>query len=533
MFDISMDEFGKTYSAPDLVKDKSEAEIGNARKRKYFCVTCVGVKHPVSLKTRRTFDHIDKKMRNYTALAWFSHHGGGGPGNSDHENHCPETARHWQAKHILCEHAALFCFVSSKCATCEKHTTIENGMGATGKVEFTETTAGGGKYVFDVVLMRGKPGSLVISSVLEVWATHETSDKKRQYCLDQGYSFAEFHADHVLEAYSTAKKNSVCKLKNLKIRCFECEECAHARRQLEIANEKAELAAAEAAEKVRVARLLQKKRAEEQERRAANDREFYRTTCAGAETRILQLQDKLYEIFALQGFRDSVKSKTAHQIPLDVYEYEEDDILRIGHPTGWRNFHTQKARDRELVSDTNIANGTLRLNTAVYEKGVSFKCICNKWVHPLHSRIKEPYPGIQRDGCVDVYQEQVHPTHFESIVEDGVRQHDSHSDNPYIKLCGLCANVCIFCEKGILQTQASGYGCCYQCHFNVPRNIERMQNQKRAAVVFEINLLRQEIVEIHAGNAFRGFSDFAIEHSRRQQEIANKQKLQQAFDDAE
>ena len=78
--------------------------------------------------------------------------------------------------------------------------------------------------------MRGEPGSLIISSVLEVWATHETHDDKRQYCLNQGYSFAEFHADHVLEAHKNAPNNSVYKLENLKIHCFEREDCAHARK---------------------------------------------------------------------------------------------------------------------------------------------------------------------------------------------------------------------------------------------------------------------------------------------------------------
>jgi len=380
-------------------------------------------------------------------------------------------------------------------------------------------TADGTKHIFDVVLMRGEPGSRIVSSVLEVWATHETHDEKRQYCLDQGYSFAEFHAD----AHNNAPHNSVFKLENLQIYCFECKDCAHARIQMAIQNEKAKLAAIASAERARILReqfrLLEITREEQRKKRELSDREFYHTTCAGAETRILQLQTEFYENFALQVFCDSVKSKTAHQIAVDVYVDEEDAILSIGHPTSWRNFHTQKERNRELLSDRNTANGSLRLNKVVYEKGVSFKCICKKWVHPFNSRKKEPYPGMQREDCVDVYKEQMNPARFERIVEEGTRKHGYHSDNPYIKLCGLCANTCIFCEMGILQTQALGYGCCYQCLMNVPANIKRMQAQKQAAIVLQITGLRQKIAKIYAGDEFRGFFDFAIEYSLRLQEI--------------
>jgi hypothetical protein len=208
------------------VKDKSEAEIGNARKRKYFCVTCVGVKHPVSLKTRRTFDHMDKKMRNYTALAWFSHHGGGnrGPPKTYNNEACSETATHWQAKHILCEHVGAYRFETSKCSGCVKHTKIEDGAGASGRVEYTEKTPLGKTYRFDAVLLRDK----AVSSVLEVWATHETSEQKRGYCLEQGYTFAEFHAAHVVEAHKKAAPGEVFMLENLKTRVFDCYECAQA-----------------------------------------------------------------------------------------------------------------------------------------------------------------------------------------------------------------------------------------------------------------------------------------------------------------
>jgi len=239
MFDISIDESGKTYSAPELVKDKSEAEIGNARKRKYFCVTCVGVKHPVSLKTRRTFDHVGKKARNYTALAWFSHHGGGkcGAPKAYKNEACSETATHWQAKHILCEHIRAYRFETSKCSGCTKHTNIEDGAGAAGRVEYTEKTSEGKTYRFDAVLMRNN----AVSSVLEVWATHETSEQKREYCLKQGYTFAEFHAAHVVEMHEKTPRGGSYKLENLKIREFECKQCEYTRKQDEIRVENSRL----------------------------------------------------------------------------------------------------------------------------------------------------------------------------------------------------------------------------------------------------------------------------------------------------
>jgi len=257
MFDISIDESGKTYSAPELVKDKSEAEIGNARKRKYFCVTCVGVKHPVSLKTRRTFDHVGKKARNYTALAWFSHHGGGkcGAPKAYKNEACSETATHWQAKHILCEHVGAYRFETFKCVGCTKHTKIEDGAGAVGRVEYTEKKSEGTFYRFDAVLMRNN----AVSSVLEVWATHETSEQKREYCLQQGYTFAEFHAAHVVEAHKKAAPGEVFMLENLKKRVFQCQECAQARRELELRIEQERLRKIES-EKLRAIVAAEKRR---------------------------------------------------------------------------------------------------------------------------------------------------------------------------------------------------------------------------------------------------------------------------------
>jgi len=96
-----------------------------------------------------------------------------------------------KAKHILSQHVGRYYFTASKCKSCTKHTTIEDGAGAIGKVEFPQRTSEGALYRFDGALVRGNPGSVSVSSVLEVWATHKTSKEKRQYCLDQGYMFGD------------------------------------------------------------------------------------------------------------------------------------------------------------------------------------------------------------------------------------------------------------------------------------------------------------------------------------------------------
>jgi len=243
MFNIAVDAHGKTYNAPELVKNKSEAEIGNARKRKYLCMTCVGEKHAVSLNVRRKLTQVDKTTRNYKAEAWFSHHGGGSSGNSKTypNESCSETATHCYAKHILCDNVARYWYETSKCIGCTRHTKIENGVGASSRVEYTEKTSEGTKYIFDAVLMRGDAHKGVVHSVLEVWATHETSDEKRKYCLEMGYTFAEFNAPHVVEMHEKTQKGGIYKLENLKIREFECQQCECVRKQNEIRLEKARL----------------------------------------------------------------------------------------------------------------------------------------------------------------------------------------------------------------------------------------------------------------------------------------------------
>jgi len=243
MFNIAMDEAGKTCNAHEIVANQSVAAVGHAKKCKYFCVACVDGKHRVFLNIRHNIQGPDTKTRNYTSPAWFSHHGGGG--NASHDSGTPslETARHWQAKHILSEHVTRYCFETSKCTGCDKHTTLESGVGACGRVERSETTSDGTIFRFDAVLMLGEAMNSPIRSVLEVWATHETSDIKREYCLQKGYTFAEFHAQHVLEAHNSAPEGIIYKLENLKIRLFECSECVLQRAQIEIAQDNKKLAA--------------------------------------------------------------------------------------------------------------------------------------------------------------------------------------------------------------------------------------------------------------------------------------------------
>ena len=251
MFNIAMDESGATCNSHELVKDKSESDVGNAKKRKYFCVTCQDGKHPVFLKIRHKIQKLNTKARNYKSAAWFSHHGksceGENSGESKRDNPSPETALHWQAKHILCKDVGRYSYVTSRCTGCgQAH--VENGAGACARVEHVEKKADGNHYRFDAVLMRGD----TVSSVMEVWATHETGELKREYCLDMGFTFSEFDARHVIDAHDSAPEGSKYKLQNLKIRLFECPECVHQKAQIELAQENKRLAAVAMAEAARI-----------------------------------------------------------------------------------------------------------------------------------------------------------------------------------------------------------------------------------------------------------------------------------------
>ena len=260
MFNIAMDESGATCNSHELVKDKSVSDVGNAKKRKYFCVTCQDEKHPVFLKIRHKIQKMNTKARNYKSAAWFSHHGraceGENSGGSKRDNPSPETALHWQAKHILCKDVERYSYVTSRCTGCG-HTHVEYGTGACARVEHTEKKADGKHYRFDVVLMRGD----TVSSVMEVWATHETCELKRKYCLEMGFTFSEFDAQHVIDTHNNALEGESYELENLKIRYFECQEC-----------------------------------------------EFYNKTCTGAETRIIQLHESLYA-----NYLDEICHVTAKQ----------------------------------------------------------------------------------------------------------------------------------------------------------------------------------------------------------------------------
>ena len=65
--------------------------------------------------TRNEKQLLVDNSRNYTALAWFSHHGSGCGGNCEMDRPSGETKKHWHAKHILSEHASRYWFIAEKC----------------------------------------------------------------------------------------------------------------------------------------------------------------------------------------------------------------------------------------------------------------------------------------------------------------------------------------------------------------------------------------------------------------------------------
>jgi len=315
--------------------------------------------------------------------------------------------------------------------------------------------------------------------------------------------------------------DAVYALDNLKIHVFECTECMVAREEAALRVENARLLAVARAEQKRVLAEVEEIRAAKQR---FNDNEFYHETCTGAETRILQLQTELHDQWCVVAYyADCVARQPVGQVPLHALHCDEDDILLIRDPNAWRNYHTKLTRNRALLSDIAIGNGSVSLESGGFEKGVSFKCVCSKWIHPSQGRVRYKNKAMQRNVWVDVYEEQVHPARFQFM---GVRKYYSH-DGVFVKLCGLCADQCTFCEKGIEQSQASKYGCCYMCFRDVPDKIERMQAKKRSDMAAQIALLETEIVQIQADDLFRGFSDFATEHRVRTQAAQHRAQLWQ------
>ena len=560
MFNFAVDECGKTYNATELVKNKSETEIGNARKRKYLCMTCVDGKHAVSLNVRREVKHINKKPRNNIALAWFSHHGGGGGGISKKypNEACSETVTHCHAKHILCENVGRYQFETLKCMGCTRHTKIESGSGACSRVEYTEKTADGIVYRYDAVLMRGDADNMVIHSVLEVWATHETSKQKREYCLEMGYTFAEFHAPHVVEEYEKALPGSTFKLENLKIRIFECQQCKHMRELNEIRLEKERLLQvaveehkqqlkAAADERLENARLREvaawehdqrlKADAYEQEkhlerttqRRERVDEQFYATS-PGAETRIIELQETLCYTYMYTAWistnctRDSDLSP--HQLHYNghyITSHENlanDTVYRLASvrdPLAWCAWHVNAAKQEARARMFEIKKGTLKLNFAKYEKGVSFKCVCAKW-----AREDKSMPRCRR-----IYRRNIHDSSFDEIVhvynlwEFNRNPMSSwcqtYAGDPFIKVCGLCCTACVFCGNDLLLSTVAEEGQCGYCHRHLLAHVEKMKISSPLYIHATVITLHYQIDDVYCGDAFRGFFDYAIEHRVRMQ----------------
>jgi len=219
MFNIAIDAAGKSCNAHEIVENKNE--LSSAKKKKYVCVTC-DERHPVFLKVAKEFSDDS----HFNVPAWFSHYPDNdtcseGKQRNKRYKPSPESALHHNAKHILCSNVGQYEFETEKCISCELCSRIEDGSEAEGRVEHFEKLLDGKSYKFDAVLVRKN----VVSSVLEVWASHETSNEKREYCLRKGYSFGEFDAAHVLEAHKSAN-GAIFKLDNLKINFFECDNCA-------------------------------------------------------------------------------------------------------------------------------------------------------------------------------------------------------------------------------------------------------------------------------------------------------------------
>jgi len=568
MFNIAVDANGKTYNATELVENKSEADIGNARKRKYFCMTCVGEKHPVSLNVRRKQTQVNKKSRQYTAKAWFSHHGGGhGEGENSEGGKsgnsktypgesCSETAIHCHAKHILCQDVERYWYETSKCIGCQRHTKIENGVGAFGRVEYTEKIPGGTMYIFDAVLMRGDETNRVVHSVLEVWATHETSDDKREYCLRMGYTFAEFHASHVVEMHEKTQPGGIYKLENLKIREFECQQCEHARKQNEIrleemrlqkeaAEEQAKLLKAAADEKARLAELLVQ---EKQREREKVDFHFYET-CTGAETRVIELQNDLhatymYKMWTCGNFAyNSVIQPHELDAALTVWQCDATNTISckelgihiasrlatIQDPLAWYDWQISAAKQVALQRMLEIKAGALKLNYTKYEKGVSFKCICAKWAREDHSI----------PSCKRIYRDEMEYSDFYDIVKkhkvwefdrDKRVGFDEHEEQmSFIKTCGLCSTSCVFCGTGLLLNTAVKEGQCSMCNNELGSRIVKMAQQSHMHTRYILARLYADIDTLYKSDAYRGFFDYAIEYRVRTEactEARNKRLLE-------
>jgi len=215
MFVIAYNEQGRTVHAHELC---ATAELRAwARKSRFECVECTE-RHPVHICFR---DMEKLGGRTSHGPAWWHHSAGGGGGGGGGGG---ESETHWHAKHILSEHVGRYSFVTKKCKSCERHTVVEAGADATGAVEREEKLVGGRSYRFDAVLLEGAR----VRSVLEVWANHETSEAKRAYCLEQGYTFGEFDAAHVVQQHEQAQ-GAPYRLQNLKIAYFECSECRECR----------------------------------------------------------------------------------------------------------------------------------------------------------------------------------------------------------------------------------------------------------------------------------------------------------------
>ena len=215
---LMTDSFTLSLFAYPQKRHRKISQTPSPTRYKYFCVTC-DERHPVFLKVAKEFSDYG----HFNVPAWVSHYSDNIASSEDNKINkrhkpSPESALHHNAKHILCSKVGQYEFETERCLSCDMCSRIENGSEAQGGVEHFEKLSDGKSYKFDAVVLRKG----IVSSVLEVWASHETSNEKREYCFRKGYSFGEFDAAHVVETHKNAN-GTIFKLDDLKIRLFECD----------------------------------------------------------------------------------------------------------------------------------------------------------------------------------------------------------------------------------------------------------------------------------------------------------------------
>jgi len=198
----------------------------------------------------------------------------------------------------------------------------------------------------------------------------------------------------------------------------------------------------------------------------------------------------------------------------------DTNIMRIGDRRDWVHYFKTFSMNKAVQRTKLIADGKLRLNYVVYEKGVSFKCICNKWVHPVKSR----------PSCVRVHIAQVGRDDWDSLAMDGKGFSERRGVSSPMIVCGLCSDICVFCDKATLLMYHKTRGCCHECLNRVLERIFKMQFTIQRRIIDETSWKNSIIAQICKDNPFRGFTDFATEYRvRKQREVETQFKKKRAI----